>query len=1073
MKTLTCLITFFTVLIGFLQPLPAQKENIGIRPPIMPPFEPPFPPRIEIIFPNNVRPPDVGPMQIREMGISAKINGLYAEVETTLVFHNPNGRQLEGDLIFPLPDGAAVSGYALDIQGAMVDGVIVPKEKARVAFETETRRQVDPGLVEHVKGNLYRTRIFPLPANGERRIRLKYITPLATAQNGDAALLLGIPREKIAKLDVEIEVSTHADVRPEIGGLGDKRFEQAEHIWRVKSSSTDTKPGEDIIVGLPKIPTSFHQVQRDEEGKNWFMISTVPSPVKSNAAAVDEVHVLWDASGSRAGVDLTKEFELIKKIQTSNFKLTLFRDGVEPSRDFKTADELIAAIKAEPFDGGSDHHVLAAHLKQLPISDVSGRTLLFSDGIDTLSGQPLSFGDLSVIAIVSQSVADLESLRQACAGACIDLRTMDPDAAWNEIHNPAPRVTGLRGTGIAQVQGIGQAVNGRIKLLGQLTADEASVQIAYADGTLSDPFVLRKADAKEGKVLATAWASARVNQLSPRADQMEDELLSLGRTYGLVSPATSLIVLETLDQWVRHEIEPPASLPEMRNQWQSVMKSRPKNNGLTENERVDQLVRLWEARVSWWKTDFSKGKPKPGGPKRAEAMNRFGGGGGGASLNEGRELERSMPQNAPRSAAQTDAFAAPLAPASPLAEEGLNGRPAFKQSGGQQAPNSSITIKPWDPQTPYLKAISEADKEKRYTTYLTERTKWTESPAFFLDCADYFYRNGDKKHGRRILTNLAEMRIEDAAMLRVLAWRLRQAEELEIAAVILRRVAKLRPEQPQTLRDLALVLADHGQATGSTTHLEEAMKLLLECALGNWQRHGDTISIFALEELNALVASIEKKEWKDGSKPKIPDYDKRLRENLDTDLRIIMSWDADATDIDLHVLEPGGEEAYYGNNRTGQGGLVSQDITDGYGPEEYLIRVAPEGAYTLKTRYFASHQQTVVGPATITATVFTNWGRPNQKRETITIRLDKPKEDIEIGKIQFGRGEVSSEASNLKIGMSRDQVIEVLGKPADPKSNPLIYTVGAKTMQVHFDDSNKLIRITEILPGGVETIVLQ
>lgn len=1067
MKTLARLTTFFAVFIGIMPLLHAQSDRIGI----MPPIEPPFPPRIEIIFPNNVRPPDIGPMEIREMGVSAKINGLHAEVETTLVFRNPNGRQLEGDLIFPLPDGAAVSGYALDIQGAMVDGVIVPKEKARVAFETETRRQVDPGLVEHVKGNLYRTRIFPLPANGERRIRLKYITPLTTAQNGDAALLLGMPRETIAKLDVEIEVSTHADVRPEIGGLGDKRFEQAEHIWRVKSTSTDTKPGEDIIVALPKIPTSFHQIQRDADGKNWFVISTVPAPRKTDGILLGYVHILWDASGSRAGADLSKEFELLGKTQATTYKLTVFRDIVEPIREFKSSAELIAAIKAEPFDGGSDLHALTAHLKQLPQVDAHSHTLLFSDGIDTLSGQPLNFDGRVNFAVVSQGVADSESLRQACAGALIDLKSLDADSAWKQITVPTPRVTGLRGTGIAQVQGIGQSANGRIKLLGQLTADEATVQINYADGTLSDPFVLRAADAKEGKVLVTAWASARVNQLSPRADQMEDELLSLGRTYGLVSPATSLIVLETLDQWVRHEIEPPASLPQMRNQWQSAMKSRPKNQGLTESERVDQLVRLWENRVSWWKTDFSKRKPNRGKGAGQNIPQSVGGGGGGGAVPFASDgVAENSPRRQLRAAEASDPFSAPEAP---QASERLTGMVADKKSDGQEAPNSSITIKPWDPKTPYLKAIDASKPEQRYTTYLNERAKWTESPAFFLDCADYFYKNGDKKHGRRVLTNLAEMRIEDAAMLRVLAWRLRQAEELEIAAVILRRVAKLRPEQPQSLRDLALVLADHGQSTGSTAHLEEAMKLFLDCALGNWQRHGDTISIFALEELNALVASIEKKEWKDGSKPKIPDYDKRLRENLDTDLRIIMSWDADATDIDLHVLEPGGEEAYYGNNRTGQGGLVSQDVTDGYGPEEYLMRIAPTGTYTLKTRYFASHQQTVVGPATITATVFTNWGRPNEKRETITIRLDKPKEDIEIGKIQFGRGEVSSEASNLKIGMSRDQVIEVLGKPENAKANPLIYTVGAKTMQIHFDESNKLIRISEILPGGTETIVLQ
>ena len=55
------------------------------------------------------------------------------------------GTDLEGELVFPLPEGTTVSGYGLDIDGVVVDGVVVTKEKARVAFEAETRRRVDPG----------------------------------------------------------------------------------------------------------------------------------------------------------------------------------------------------------------------------------------------------------------------------------------------------------------------------------------------------------------------------------------------------------------------------------------------------------------------------------------------------------------------------------------------------------------------------------------------------------------------------------------------------------------------------------------------------------------------------------------------------------------------------------------------------------------------------------------------------------------------------------------------------------------------------------------------------------------
>ena len=40
---------------------------------------------------------------------------------------------------------------------------------------------------------------------------------------------------------------------------------------------------------------------------------------------------------------------------------------------------------------------------------------------------------------------------------------------------------------------------------------------------------------------------------------------------------------------------------------------------------------------------------------------------------------------------------------------------------------------------------------------------------------------------------------------------------------------------------------------------------------------------------------------------------------------------------------------------------------------------------------------TLVGPATMVATVFTNWGRPDEKREILTLRLDSPRDMEEVG----------------------------------------------------------------------------
>ena len=137
---------------------------------------------VPVVRPVDLR-ADEKPTTVEAWHVEARVGGVFATVTTAFTVRNPNARPLEGALEFPLPDGARVCGYALDIDGVMTGGVVVPKEKARVAFEKEVKKGVDPGLVEHLKGNAYRTRLYPIPAQGARRVRLVYVTPLAFAPN--------------------------------------------------------------------------------------------------------------------------------------------------------------------------------------------------------------------------------------------------------------------------------------------------------------------------------------------------------------------------------------------------------------------------------------------------------------------------------------------------------------------------------------------------------------------------------------------------------------------------------------------------------------------------------------------------------------------------------------------------------------------------------------------------------------------------------------------------------------------------------------------------------------------------
>jgi hypothetical protein len=72
---------------------------------------------------------------------------------------------LEGDFALAMPKGSVVTGYALDINGILVDGVLESRYKAQEAYQSRVAVRVDPGLAEVDYADRFSTRIFPIPAH--------------------------------------------------------------------------------------------------------------------------------------------------------------------------------------------------------------------------------------------------------------------------------------------------------------------------------------------------------------------------------------------------------------------------------------------------------------------------------------------------------------------------------------------------------------------------------------------------------------------------------------------------------------------------------------------------------------------------------------------------------------------------------------------------------------------------------------------------------------------------------------------------------------------------------------------
>ncbi|OHD13387.1 MAG: hypothetical protein A2Y34_04915 [Spirochaetes bacterium GWC1_27_15] len=72
-------------------------------------------------------------------------------------------------------------------------------------------------------------------------------------------------------------------------------------------------------------------------------------------------------------------------------------------------------------------------------------------------------------------------------------------------------------------------------------------------------------------------------------------------------------------------------------------------------------------------------------------------------------------------------------------------------------------------------------------------------------------------------------------------------------------------------------------------------------------------------------------------------------------LKIVLMWDTDGTDVDLHVVEPSGEECYYGYSSTKIGGSLDVDVTNGYGPEVYTLATPTKGTYKISVHYYSDN----------------------------------------------------------------------------------------------------------------------
>jgi hypothetical protein len=300
-------------------------------------------PRIAIAGPQiAIAGPVERPIVLQSVRVDAGIAGSVALTRVEMVFFNPNRRVLEGELQFPLLDGQAITGFALDIDGKLRDAVPVEKARGQAVFEDITRVRIDPALLQVTQGNNFKLRIYPLLPGKTRTVVLRYSEPLAAA---GSQRIYRLPLEYATELTafaLSVRV-TGASSAPTVasGPLGKIAFKRVGEDWlaAVERKGFASTGLLELAVPAARGPVVHTQ---ELDGRTYFYMEVPVPAARSPRPAPRIVALAWDSSGSGAERDHAKEFALLgayfRWVKNGEVLLVRLRHAAEPAERFRIAD---------------------------------------------------------------------------------------------------------------------------------------------------------------------------------------------------------------------------------------------------------------------------------------------------------------------------------------------------------------------------------------------------------------------------------------------------------------------------------------------------------------------------------------------------------------------------------------------------------------------------------------------------------------------------------------------------------------------------------------------------------------
>ncbi len=303
--------------------------------------------------------------------------------------------------------------------------------------------------------------------------------------------------------------------------------------------------------------------------------------------------------------------------------------------------------------------------------------------------------------------------------------------------------------------------------------------------------------------------------------------------------------------------------------------------------------------------------------------------------------------------ARVQADPAPAPPPAPREEPRAEAEMSRRREVASEE-SMPISREPW--QGPF-KEVMVAIAAKKLDQALDRAKGWREEHAgdvlALIALGEAYEAKGDLERAARAYGSIIDLFPARADLRRFAGVRLERLAKdagAALAADTFAKAADQRPDHPASHRFLAFALVRLGKHAEAFKAIERG---LAQPAIAGRFAAADRI---LREDLGLIGAAWVKKDPGVAADVRARLQKAGAKAEDKASLRFVLTWETDANDVDFHINDGKGGHAYYSSKVLPSGGELYADVTTGYGPEEFTIRLPADARaypYKLRAHYYS------------------------------------------------------------------------------------------------------------------------